>query len=426
MINKLVLGLALVTMTFHAALAQEPPQPDPQPQPVPQPDPPPVTPPPVTPPPVTPEPEVKQEAKPEKGQGIAGYDKGFYIKNDDGRYNLKMNLRVQPFLNITRIGGDEPDTRPAFEIRRTRLTFEGNLHSKALGYKFQSEFGKGFLSLKDAYFDIEPATGTFIRVGQWKRPFSRQHINSSARLEVTDRAITDRAFGAGRDIGIAIHNNYEKSPDVEWAVGVFNGTGETARLGGVVVEVDPVTGEGTTTGGTFTNVPTKFRPAIVGRVGINRNGIKGYSEADLEGGSVPRFAVGASVWLEADVDDNDTSQQKVEVDYIFKHEGFSTTGGIYLMSDQTGIKPLADQELSFIGFHVQGGFMVTPKWQPSARYSLVHAQLAETDDQEVAVGVNYFGFGHDAKFAGAVRLLSVANSDLTDTVLVELGANVQF
>ncbi|HEY5935639.1 MAG TPA: porin [Kofleriaceae bacterium] len=425
MINKLVSGLALVAATFGTALAQQPPESQPQPQPAPpptepEPQPQPQPPPDPTPPPVmVPAPETKPA-------GTTGYDKGFFIKNDDGRYSLRINARAQPFLNITRVGGDPADTRPAFEIRRARLTLEGNLHTKALGYKFQSDFGKGFVTLKDFYFDIEPAKGTYIRVGQWKRPFSRQQITSSGRLEVTDRSITDRAMGAGRDIGIAIHNNYEKSPDVEWAVGLYNGTGDTPRLGGVVVEVDPMTGEGTTTGGTFSNVPAQFRPALVGRVGINRNGIKGYSEADLEGGSVPRYGIGASVWLEADVDENDTSQQKVQLDYIIKHEGFSSTGGVFLMSDQTGTKPLADQELSFIGFHVQGGFMVTPNWQPVARYALVHAQLAETDDQEVAVGANYYAFGHDAKFSGAIRLLSVANSDLTDTVLVELGMNVGF
>jgi hypothetical protein len=381
MVEKLMSALALVAATFGVALAQP---------------------------------------------STAGYDKGFFIRNEDGRYSLKIGARAQPFLNITHLGGDEPDTRPQFEIRRARLTLEGNLHTTALAYKFQSDFGKGFVTLKDFYFDIEPGPDTFIRVGQWKRPFSRQQITSSGRLEVSDRSITDRAFGAGRDIGIAMHNGYEKSPDLEWAFGVFNGTGDAARLGGVTVEVDPMTGEGMTTGGTFSNVPVEFRPAFVGRIGINRNGIKGYSEADLEGGAVPRFAVAASVWLEADVDGNDTSQQKLQLDYIFKHEGFSTTGGVFVMSDQTGTKPLADQELSFVGFHVQGGFMLTENWQPVVRYSLVHAQLAETDDQEVAVGASYYAFGHDAKVTGAVRLLSVASSPLTDTVLVELGMNVGF
>ena len=407
--NTLVSALCVMLWTGLATAQEPPPAPPAEAQPLP-PEPAPLP---------APEPAAAPVAK-------VGFDNGFFIHSADERYTLSLGMRAQPFFTLTRVGGDDADTRPAFEVRRARLTLEGNLHTKALGYKFQTDFGRGFVTLKDFYFDIEPTGGIYIRAGQWKRPFSRQHINSSGRLEITDRSITDRAFGAGRDIGVALHNDYEKSPELEWAVGVFNGTGDAARLGGVTVDVDPITGEATTSGGTFTNIPTKFRPAVVARVGLNRNGIKGYSEADLEGGSTPRFAIAASVWLEADVDDNDTSQQKVELDYIFKHEGFSTTGGFYLMSDQTGSQPLSDAELSLVGFHAQGGYMVTKQFQPAVRYALVHDSLADTDDQEVSIGANYYAFKHDAKLVGAVRLLSVAGSELTDTVLVELGMNIGF
>jgi hypothetical protein len=91
---------------------------------------------------------------------------------------------------------------------------------------------------------VKLADNVWLRAGQWKRPFSRQQIGSSGRLELTDRSITDKAFGAGRDIGLAVHNNYEKSPDLEWALGVFNGTGDGARL------VPTFNGDGEVTGGT--------------------------------------------------------------------------------------------------------------------------------------------------------------------------------
>lgn len=111
-------------------------------------------------------------------------------------------------------------------MRRMRLVLEGNLHGKNLLYKFQSDFGKGVPSVKDAHVDVRLSGDAWLRFGQWKRPFSRQQINSSGRLEMTDRSITDKAFGAGRDVGIAIRNDYEKSPEIEWTLGVFNGRGE--------------------------------------------------------------------------------------------------------------------------------------------------------------------------------------------------------
>ena len=72
---------------------------------------------------------------------------------------------------------------------------------------------------------------------------------------MSDRSITDKAFLGSRDIGIAIHNFYEKSPFFEWVVGVFNGTGDGAKFTGTN---DPVTN--VVTGGPLTNIPTKFKP----------------------------------------------------------------------------------------------------------------------------------------------------------------------
>src|SRR5262249_21347423 len=154
-------------------------------------------------------------------------------------------------------------------------------------------------ALKDYYIDGEISKGAWLRFGQWKRPFSRQQITSSGKLEITDRSITDKAFLGSRDIGVAVHNMYEKSPDFELIVGVFNGSGDGAKCSGGVA--DPTTGA--VSGGAFTNIPSKFKPVWVARAGINRNGIKGYSEADLEGGPL-RFGLAANVAVEGDNDDD--------------------------------------------------------------------------------------------------------------------------
>ncbi len=360
----------------------------------------------------------------DRGDGVAetGYDKGFFIKSGDGKYALKINARVQPFYAGT-FAKDATD-KHAFEIRRARLSLEGNVHTKSLTYKFQTDYGKGFLTLKDFHIDVKLAENVWLRAGQWKRPFSRQQIASSARLEIAGRALTDNSFGAGRDIGIAVRNDYEKSPDIEWVLGVFNGSGEAAKFSPTVDSM------GTVTGGSFTNVPGKFKPTFIGRVGLNDGGIKGYSEADLEGGPL-RWATAASVWIEADRDADDVSNQKVELDFIVKASGFSTTGGFYGMSSQEGLKTFSDQALSHVGFHLQAGYMATAKIQPAARFALIDARPdfeagSIKDQQEIAVGANYFGFGHDAKFQGSVRFIRVDDAKFTDSMFVELGANVGF
>jgi hypothetical protein len=380
-----------------------------------------------TPPPTTGDPP-PAEPKPEKKAALVGYDKGFFIKSEDGKFSLKITGRVQPFYNLTRSEGPPKNYANNFEVRRARLTLGGNVHTKKLLYKMQADFGKGFVTLKDFHADVELMPEVWVRLGQWKRPFSRQQINSSSRLEITDRSITDKAFGAGRDIGIALRNNYEKSPGIEWTIGVFNGTGDGAKITSTT-EIDPVTMEVETVTGLPTNVPKELKPALVARVGLNRNGFKGYSEADLEGGPL-RFGVGASVWLEGDFDENEQSNQKVEADAALKTEGLSTSGGVYFMTDQDG-EGVLDATKSLLGFHLQAGYMIVPKhWQVAGRFALVSDLIADDktarDQTEVSIGGNYFGFGHDAKVAAAVRLIKAGDAKLTDVVLFEVGVNVGF
>jgi hypothetical protein len=383
--------------------------------------------------PVEPAPPAPVESAPaEKKAANVGYDKGFFIRSDDEKFSLEITGRVQPFFNLSRTETAETkNVASNFEIRRARVTLEGNVHTKKLLYKMQADFGKGYVTLKDFHVDAELTQDVWLRAGQWKRPFSRQQINSSGRLEVADRSITDKAFGAGRDIGIAIRNDYEKSPGLEWVVGVFNGTGDAASITSTTT-VDPTTGEATTTTGLPTNVPKELKPAVVGRVGINRGGLKGYSEADLEGGPL-RFGVGASVWLEGDYDENDQSNQRVELDGVVKVEGLSLSGGVYYMTEQDG-DSISDYTSGLVGFHAQAGFFLVPKhWQAVGRFGLVSDQNNPTDDvksardqQEISVGGNFYGFGHDAKIAAAVRFTKIGEAGYGDNILFELGANVGF
>lgn len=378
-------------------------------------------------PPPTDQPLIEEERakppEPEKKPN-AGFDEGFFLRSDDEKYSLKITGRFQPYFNYAYARAPK-DSRPQLEVRRARLVLEGNLHGKSLEYKLQADFGKGRPSVRDAHFDVKLVGDAWLRFGQWKRPFSRQHITSSGRQELTDRSLTDDAFGGGRDVGIAIHNNYEKSPDVEWTIGVFNGRGEEPALSGTVT-VDPMTGMGTIGPTSSTNVPAEFRPAVIGRIGINRNGLKGYSEADLEGGPL-RFGAATSVWLEGDVDDDAVSNQRVQADYIVKASGFSTTGGVYFMSEQYGDSVL-DQKKSLVGFHAQAGYMLTKTWQAAARYGYISdltlPEKTERDQQEISVAGSFFGVGHDAKFQGGMRLIKNGDGKFTDVLRFELGANV--
>ena len=335
-------------------------------------------------------------ASPAEAQ-TAGYDSGFFIQSEDKLYKLKIEARMQARYTFASIDeGLSRSEESAFSIPRARLKLSGHAFTKDLTYAFQSDFGRGFVSLKDVYIDYRLVKDALhLRVGQWKRPFSRQQITSSGNLEFVDRALTDRAFRAGRDIGIAIQNNYEKSPPFEWALGLFNGTGETPTFTGAVA-VDPATGEGSVSRGSFTNVPTVFHPTWVARVGFNRGPVKGYSEADLEGGPL-RLSVGASGLVDLDADDDDVSAIRSEIDFMLKTRGFSLSGAGYAATTQDG-SSFGDQTFAAVGAHAQAGYVIGEHAQPALRYAVVRDATASTTTHEPLAAFNVYFYNHKLKW----------------------------
>jgi len=348
----------------------------------------------------------------------AGYKKGFFIKSADSKFKLVIQNRVQTRLSWeTSNGFDElSDDEMAFAIQRARLTMKGHAFNEDITYKFQTDYGKGNASLKDFFVNVRFSKSLHLRVGQWKRPFSRQQMTSSGKQEFVDRAITDKGFGSGRDIGFAVHNNYEKSPTFEWVIGVFNGTGVKSSLSGDVA-VDVSTGEGDITKGKFSNVPDQFNPTVVARVGYNHAGIKGYSEADLEGGSF-RFSVGASAWADLNIlDDSKDMEFKAQGDFIMKLSGMSASGAFYY-----------DDASKATGFHAQLGYVLAKKYQPVLRYARLNPDGDDNDTQEIAGGLSVYLYGHKLKWQTdvAARIQDVAGADAQTEYLVRSQLQLSF
>jgi phosphate-selective porin OprO and OprP len=341
-----------------------------------------------------------------------GYDGGFYLNDATGNFSLKMNARMQAKYTFEAVEGNEDrDLDTQFSIPAARIKFKGHVISKKIGYALQLDFGKGDALLKDFYADFAFVKNVFhLRVGQWVKPFSRQQITSSGKLEFTGRAMTDKAFGAGRDIGLAFHNNYEKSPKFEWAIGIFNGTGEKPVYKGTAddsgnVKVKP------------SNVPTTFHPMLVARIGANFGKLKGYSEADLKGGS-PRLGLGITGLLDFEWDNNDAGEIRSEFDYIFKAYGFSASGGFYVASVQDG-DAFSDQTYDKLGVHAQLGYVIGEMVQPVFRYGVINPEGAKNYEQEIFGGISVYFARHNLKWqteAGS-KLYKDGDEDSSDVIV---------
>ena len=246
------------------------------------------------------------------------YDKGFKLTSGDARFVLKTAVRSQFRLEGARpaAGGE---TQARFYIPRLRLQLEGQAFGPALTYKLElGASEKGATMVKDAYLD-DHVGAVHLRAGQFKRPFNRQELVSDFAGVFNERSLASEHVGGGRDAGVMVHNGFEHSPrGIEWALGLFDSAngGKDRPLQTTTCKADAA-GTLTCTTSAPSNVMGDFGPAVVARAGWNFGKLKGYSEADLEGGPL-RAGIGVNYKVDlADFDDA-AMVQALGIDFVLK------------------------------------------------------------------------------------------------------------
>lgn len=342
----------------------------------------------------------------------SGYDGGFFIESKDGDQSYKLKLRgvLQTRLTWEDFEAEDAVDKISFGIARARLLAEGHFLTKALTYKFQADFGQAKVALKDFYWNYAFSEGVQLRAGQWKKPFSRQQITSSTRLALVDRASTDKAFGAGRDLGLLLHNDYEAVGGLEWAVGVFNGNGENA-------------------------VADQWQPEALVRIGYSTAGFgkDRYVEGDLECADKPekcgaRFAVGLSAYADGSTPDDGKKGQVVgELDLILKVSGFELTGAFFadlnLGSEDEG------GGLEKTGFYAQVSYFIAgPKLLPALRFvSVMPDDDAVATTRELTLGLGFLPWKHSLKWqTDATMVMSELAGASTTDWLIRTQAQIAF
>ena len=89
---------------------------------------------------------------------------------------------------------------------------------------------RGQPALQDAFLEYAITPLVVVQAGQYKRPFSRDFLTSSTESLTFERVLPHDRFFIGRDIGVMLHNDFADSPGFEYAVGVFNGSGDGLRF----------------------------------------------------------------------------------------------------------------------------------------------------------------------------------------------------
>lgn len=403
---RIALCLFTLALVPTAAAAQQPPPPQPSAEDVAVGEPNPATPEPVA------------EEKPAVS---LTYDNGLVAKSADGEFEMKTSLRTQTRIEAVRKDSID-DWQNHFVIPRLRFQLEGHAWGKETTYKSEFDFSnRGNPILKDFFVDHSfhtPIQDVHVRGGQWKKPFARHELVSDFGSEFNERALANGLVDIGRDIGLAIHNGYDKSPDgLEWAVGVFNGTGDADRSPSTLncEEPDDPT---SCTPTTPSNTPTDLDTLLVAHVGWNMGGIRGYSEGDLEGGGL-RLSVGLSYQadfndFQKDLDGDLLVEHGAVLDGMVKVEGFDAQAAVYMLK-----RGSADPDYSYLG---QAGYFLVPKtYQVAARYSWTPAGT-DDDVQEILGAFTWFFEGQSFKWATDAGVIKFSASDTTD---VQIRSQIQ-
>jgi hypothetical protein len=351
---------------------------------------------------------------------LTAYDHGFFLRSSDDMHELRIGAWVKVRGEYARRAGEDDALR--FLIPEARLYLEGHAFSDDFSYKFLTEFGQGSVHLLDALVNYHFHDWLEVRLGQSKKPFGRQFLVPSTKLEMITRPLTETLFGAGRDIGVTVHNGHKS--DIEYAVGLYNGNSQRGVFTGTADADGIVTG-------TSSNVPLQMEPNLVLRVAYNHGDLRGYSEGDFDGGKL-RFGVGLSGQMNLDVDDDDNGAAAVGIDAVAKMKGIAVSGAYYARFSQTlsatDNTSLFDQGLDAKGMYVQASYVLMDKYQPAVRYARVFNQGADNDKAEIMGALSYLPYGHHVKVQAeaGVEMSQQADGDDINNYVVRLESQFAF
>lgn len=369
--------------------------------------------------------------------GTAGHDgRHFFLGSADGNFRLEISGQIQfryylNFRDDEDADGDgfaEDDFESGFQTRRTKLFFEGHVFDPNLFYRLSGNFynsqlnstnggqgdSSGNFTLEDAFVGYRWDNGFSFMWGQFKSPFMREELVSSAYQLTVERSNVNDIFNQGRSQGIQM--GYE-AEDWRLALAFTDGfrtaNSEFASTRGLNGIGYPAGGESdyAFTGRAeikfagnwdqfqdFTSMPGSDFACMLGLAGHIEGGDPQIGDAFFPAGDNYLFyGWTADLSLEGDGWNFFVAGVGLYTDY----DNVDLTGG-------AGAGGVADATFSDYGLAVQGGiFIPDSDWEVFGRYDVTFADeddrvLSSDTFNVVTFGVNYYMYGHASKFTADV------------------------
>lgn len=321
------------------------------------------------------------------GEITAGYDRGFFIRSEDGNYVLRPSVLFQ-FRGITnhRTDGDD-DTQSGFEVRRLRPRLDGNFITPDLTYSFVFDVNRngGDAAILDAWVQYRFAPQWAIKAGQFRESWYHEGDVPDSNQLAVERSLVDGLLGGSqvdRVQGISL---------------IYGGTDKDA------VRVELTGHDGAISRNTDFQDTASGNFGAGARVEYKVSGEwAAYRDFSARGNKENLLVLGAGIdWTQAG--DQDIYRTTSDVQWE------NTTGlGVYgaLNGVCTNV-PSGNGEHRFDwGALIQAGYLLNPAWEVFARYDVVALDddymAGEDLFNEFTIGVNWFlgkdgAAGHRAK-----------------------------
>ena len=148
-----------------------------------------------------------------------------------------LDMRLSGYVQFRYTYFTEENRYSTFDIRRARLSLQGNILDPKIGYKLQVDFA-GNPKILDATAAYTAHPYFKITIGEFKIPFSNENLTSSAQLISINRSQVVEALVArsrdvigqqnGRDIGAQVSGVVKGNKEfalIDYSFGIFNGAG---------------------------------------------------------------------------------------------------------------------------------------------------------------------------------------------------------
>lgn len=345
-----------------------------------------------------------------KGLQIMAKDSSFYLRIG-GRF---QNLVVADWSLEDTDAGYEKDVDVTALVRRSRLKFDGWVHSPKLKYKLElalsnrdngggtnGNFGNAANIILDAYVQYNFYKGLAIKFGQGKLAGNRERVISSGNLQFVDRSRLNSRFTIDRDVFVQLSNTHKIGENFilkeiasaglgegkNQLTGFNDGFNYTFRL--EMLPFGKFASKGDYIGSSIKR-ESKPKLAIGVTYDANFNSIR-------ERGQKGSFIVNS----EGDFVGKDLNT--IFVDLMFKYQGLSVMAEYADKAVADGNPMVFDKDGSEIGtfytgsaYNVQMGYMFKNNYEVAVRFTDVVAETSN-DERHYTLGLNKFIYGHKLK-----------------------------